>query len=287
MLKPRTCDSFAIASVTSKAMVSLARRACCRHGRFRRTVQRADWLRRRRGLEHIRPFQHQEQVIGAACDRAPPRRAARSACAAPPAFRPSRPWPFAAAGAAAAPGASTTAVSRAESIDRGAARRRATDQRSGGAGARPRARGHRQALRRARGIVVVAVAELELGIEHVGAGHDAVVAVRVEKVSGVVIQTSSSTGACAAARSVHFTHMPVDIGARAARTSDRAPRSPAMPRSPSRPITTMNAVVQRASIAPARRATAVGVGDARQPPKPPARVERIGGREARRAQAPP
>ena len=66
-------------------------------------LQRADRLRRGRRREHVRSLPAPGTGHRRACDRPPPRHAARSTCVEPAAFRPSRAWAFAAAGAAAAP----------------------------------------------------------------------------------------------------------------------------------------------------------------------------------------
>ena len=62
MLKPRVFESLANASVTSNAKDLFAVRPVVATGLSEH--QRADRLRRGRRREHVRPFQHQEQVVG-------------------------------------------------------------------------------------------------------------------------------------------------------------------------------------------------------------------------------
>ena len=64
ILKPRVFESLANASVTSKAMGSRVLAAVVASLAAAGELERTDRLHRRLRVEHVRPFQHQEQVIG-------------------------------------------------------------------------------------------------------------------------------------------------------------------------------------------------------------------------------
>ena len=113
MLKPRVFESFANASVTSKATVSLRSWPSSPRSRSAFELERADRLRRRRRRRTRSFLPAPGTGHRPACDRPRPRHAARSTCVEPAAFRPSRACAVAAADRGGT-GASTTAVSCAE-----------------------------------------------------------------------------------------------------------------------------------------------------------------------------